>query len=117
DRLIFVEAPRVSATAGTIHALLDEAAPVGNPQAANTAIFYSISNCQQGLVGISLGDFLIKRVVDALATELPRLKAFATLSPIPGFRAWLLTEAARGTLLLPAEARSIQALGAGFDDD
>ena len=64
-------------------------------QAADAAIFYSISNCQQGLVGISLGDFLIKRVVDALATELPRLKSFATLSPLPGFRAWLKAEAER----------------------
>jgi malonyl-CoA decarboxylase len=117
EPLIFVEVALVSGIAGNIHALLDEAAPVGNPQAADTAIFYSISNCQQGLVGISLGDFLIKRVVDALAIELSRLKAFATLSPIPGFRAWLLTEAARGNLLLAAEERAVQALGAGFDDD
>ena len=74
EPLIFVEVALVSGIAGNIHALLDEAAPVGNPQAADTAIFYSISNCQQGLVGISFGDFLIKRVVDALASELPRLK-------------------------------------------
>src|SRR5438132_10408506 len=95
EPLIFVEVALVSGIAGNIHALLDEAAPVGNPQAADTAIFYSISNCQQGLVGISLGDFLIKRVVDALATELPRLKNFATLSPLPNFCAWLKAEAER----------------------
>src|SRR5947209_4906509 len=117
EPLIFVEVALVTGIAGNIHALLDEAAPVGNPQAADSAIFYSISNCQQGLVGISLGDFLIKRVVDALAIELPRLKAFATLSPIPGFRAWLVAETARGGLLLAAETRAVQGLGAGIDDD
>src|SRR5439155_14174141 len=86
--------------------------------AADTAIFYSISNCQRGLVGISFGDFLIKRVVDALTGELPRLKTFATLSPLPGFRAWLAAEAERGDLLLPAEAKAVQALGnaAGIED-
>jgi malonyl-CoA decarboxylase len=114
EPLIFVEVALVSGIAGNIHALLDEGAPIGNPQAADAAIFYSISNCQQGLVGISLGDFLIKRVVDALASELPRLKAFATLSPIPGFRAWLSAEAERGGLLLAAEARAVQSLGADF---
>jgi len=110
EPLIFVEVALVAGIAGNIHALLDEAAPVGNPQAADTAIFYSISNCQQGLVGISLGDFLIKRVVDALAIELPRLKAFATLSPLSGFRAWLAAEAERGRLLPVGEMRAVQAL-------
>ena len=90
EPLIFVEVALVSGIAGNIHALLDEEAPIGNPQTADAAIFYSISNCQNGLVGISFGDFLIKRVVDALTAELPRLKTFATLSPIPGFRAWLI---------------------------
>src|SRR5205823_6321736 len=117
EPLIFVEVALVSGIAGNIHTLLDEAAPVGNPQDADTAIFYSISNCQQGLVGISLGDFLIKRVVDALAAELPRLKAFATLSPIPGFRGWLASEMDGGTLLLPAETRAIEGLGDGFAAD
>ncbi len=117
EPLIFVELALVSGIAGNIHALLDEAAPVGNPQAADAAIFYSISNCQQGLVGISFGDFLIKRVVDALASELPRLKSFATLSPLPGFRAWLTAEAERSGVLLPGEARAVQLLGAGLDED
>ena len=117
EPLIFVEVALVAGIAGNIHALLDEAAPIGNPQAADTAIFYSISNCQTGLVGISFGDFLIKRVVDALAAELPRLKSFATLSPVPAFRAWLKAEAARGKLLLPAEARAIQVLSGDPDDD
>jgi len=117
EPLIFVEVALVAGIAGDIHLLLDEAAPVGNPQAADTAIFYSISNCQPGLVGISFGDFLIKRVVDALASELPRLKAFATLSPLPGFRAWLKTEVERGGLLLPAEAKAVQQLSADAAGD
>lgn len=115
EPLIFVEVALVSGIAGNIDTLLDEAAPIGNPQAADTAIFYSISNCQRGLVGISFGDFLIKRVVDALAAELPRLKTFATLSPLPGFRAWLAAEAERGTLLLPSEARAVDAVCVGMD--
>ena len=117
EPLIFVEVALVGGVAGNIQALLDEGAPVGDPQAADSAIFYSISNCQRGLVGISFGDFLIKRVVDALAVELPRLKTFATLSPIPGLRAWLAGEAAQGRLaLLPAEARALQAVGDSSDE-
>jgi malonyl-CoA decarboxylase len=117
EPLIFVEVALVSGIAGNIHALLDEAAPIGNPQAADAAIFYSISNCQQGLVGISFGDFLIKRVVDALTAELPRLKSFATLSPVPALRAWLKAEAARDKLLLANEARAIQVLSGDPDGD
>src|SRR3954453_3918672 len=115
EPLIFVEVALVSGIAGNIHALLDEEAPIGNPQTADAAIFYSISNCQNGLVGISFGNFLIKRVVDALTAELPRLKTFATLSPIPGFRAWLSAEAERAEaerdgVLLANEARAVRAL-------
>jgi malonyl-CoA decarboxylase len=117
EPLIFVEVALVNGIAGNIHSLLDEAAPIGNPQAADSAIFYSISNCQRGLVGISFGDFLIKRVVDALASELPRLKSFATLSPLPGFRAWLTAQAERDDLLLAVEARAVQSLGGGLDED
>ncbi len=60
-----------------------------DPQAADTAIFYSINNAQRGLDGISFGNFLIKRVVDQLTHEFPHMKTFATLSPIPGFVPWL----------------------------
>lgn len=56
---------------------------------ADTAIFYSISDCQAGLKGISFGNFLIKQVVMELQKELPNLQHFATLSPIPGFSRWL----------------------------
>ena len=112
EPLIFVEVALVSGMTGDIHALLDEAAPIGDPHSADSAIFYSISNCQRGLVGISFGDFLIKRVVDALATELPRVKVFATLSPAPGFRAWLERQSRAGSaILLPAERLAIEALG------
>jgi malonyl-CoA decarboxylase len=109
EPLIFVEVALVNGMAGNIHALLDESAPLGDASAADTAIFYSISNCQRGLNGISFGDFLIKRVVDALAAELPRLKVFATLSPVPGFRAWLAREQQRTDWLLPAEAKALAA--------
>ena len=89
EPLIFVEVALVKGLAGSVQALLDEAAPVLDPRHADTAIFYSISNCQQGLAGISFGNFLIKRVVDELSAEFRNLKTFATLSPIPGFRLWL----------------------------
>ena len=92
EPLIFVEVALVTGMSGNVQSLLDEAAPVQDPQTADTAIFYSISNAQKGLAGISFGNFLIKRVVDSLATEFPNLKYFATLSPIPGFRRWLDAE-------------------------
>jgi malonyl-CoA decarboxylase len=119
EPLIFVEVALVKGMADNIQSLLDETAPLGDPNAANTAIFYSISNCQRGLNGISFGDFLIKRVVELLAAELPRLKVFATLSPIPGFRGWLAKERKRPDLLLPAETKALAAVagnGAGEPD-
>ena len=72
--------------AGNVQRLLDARAETRDPKRANTAIFYSISNCQQGLAGISFGNFLIKRVAEQLARDLPNIKDFATLSPIPGLR-------------------------------
>ena len=73
---------------------------------AGTAVFYSISNCQEGLRGISFGNFLIKRVAEALSRDLPNLKTFSTLSPIPGFKRWLGEAVAKGTPhLLKAEDR------------
>ena len=89
EPLIFVEVALVKGLASSVQKLLDEKAPVLDPREADTAIFYSISNCQQGLSGISLGNFLIKRVVEELSAEFRNLKTFATLSPIPGFRRWL----------------------------
>jgi malonyl-CoA decarboxylase len=88
EPLIFVEVALVNGMAANVQALLDEHAPAADPKQADTAIFYSISNCQKGLNGVSFGNFLIKRVVDALNRDFPKLSTFATLSPIPGFAAW-----------------------------
>ncbi len=93
EPLIFVEVALVAGLAASVSALLDretgEAAQHHQADAADTAIFYSISNCQEGLRGISFGNFLIKQVVEDLRAELPALRQFATLSPVPGFRQWL----------------------------
>ncbi|MEQ8356791.1 MAG: malonyl-CoA decarboxylase [Kiloniellaceae bacterium] len=89
EPLAFVEVALVKGMAGSIQALLDETAPKMDPKAADAAIFYSISNTQKGLKQISFGDFLIKRVVQTLSREFPKIKIFSTLSPIPGFRRWL----------------------------
>ena len=89
DPLIFVEVALVDEMAGCITPLLDESADAADLNKATTAIFYSISNTQGGLRGVSFGDSLIKRVVETLKAEFPQLKTFATLSPIPGFRGWL----------------------------
>jgi malonyl-CoA decarboxylase len=94
DPLIFVEVALMHAMADSITPLLDESADAADLNKATTAIFYSISNTQVGLRGVSFGDSLIKRVVETLKVEFPRLKVFATLSPIPGFRAWLGKNAA-----------------------
>jgi malonyl-CoA decarboxylase len=89
EPLIFVEVALVQGLADSVQTLLDPEAPLIDARAADTAIFYSISNCQRGLAGISFGNFLIKRVVELLSAELPGIKTFATLSPVPGFRRWL----------------------------
>ena len=89
EPLIFVEVALERGMAASVQKLLDEKAPVLDAGQADTAVFYSINNCQRGLDGISFGNFLIKRVVELLAAEFPKLKTFCTLSPMPGFRAWL----------------------------
>jgi malonyl-CoA decarboxylase len=111
EPLIFVEVALTRGISDSVAPLLDESAPLGDPASADTAIFYSISNCQKGLAGISFGNFLIKRVVDSLAAELPRLKTFATLSPSPGFRRWLDEQLAidEDGLLTATERRTIHA--------
>ena len=87
--LIFIEVALLDDMASDIVPLLDESAAAADLQKATTAIFYSISNTQVGLRGVSFGDSLIKRVVETLKDEFPKLKTFATLSPIPGLRSWL----------------------------
>ena len=88
EPLIFVEVALTNQLADNVQALLDEAAPVFDAAKADTAIFYSISNTQDGLRGVSFGNFLLKRVIDDLLRDLPQLKHFATLSPIPGLQRW-----------------------------
>ena len=88
EPLIFVEVALTDGMAASVQPLL-ASGPITDTAKANCAIFYSITNCQEGLRGVSFGNFLIKQVAADLQRELPRLKTFATLSPIPGFRRWL----------------------------
>ncbi len=110
EPLIFVEVALVDGMAGDVRRLLDPRAPTRDPATADTAIFYSISNCQDGLAGVSFGNFLIKRVAAELQAELPNLKIFATLSPMPGFRVWLdkAIAAESDGLLADAERESLR---------
>jgi malonyl-CoA decarboxylase len=99
--LIFVEVALVEGLATSMPPLLSQGAgadaALAQADCADTAIFYSISNCQSGLRGVSFGNFLIKQVVEELETELPQLKRFSTLSPVPGFRRWLGQRLANGS--------------------
>jgi malonyl-CoA decarboxylase len=98
EPLIFVEVALVEGLATAVQPLLlldaDEDAAHARAAGADTAIFYSISNCQDGLRGVSFGNFLIKQVVEELQSEFPRLTRFSTLSPVPGFRRWLAQQGA-----------------------
>jgi len=89
EPLIFVEVALLPDMPGAIEPLIDKASGTTPSSQIKVAAFYSISNCQPGLKGVSLGNFLIKRVADELQRELPQLKTFCTLSPIPGFSRWL----------------------------
>lgn len=104
EPLAFVEVALCVGTARSVQTLLDEEAPAGDPRRADTAVFYSISSPQTGLRGISFGEYLIKRAVDELSHDLPRLHTFATLSPIPGFRLWLDHRMARRPETLEVDA-------------
>ena len=110
EPLIFVQVALVNGMSRFVGELLDDKAPVENPQSADTAIFYSISNTQPGLRGVSLGDFLIKRVVDDLKIRFPNLGTFATLSPITRFRPYVetLLEAEDPAPLEPAQAELLR---------
>lgn len=92
DPLIFVEVALTNELPGAIQSIIAEKRESVDPRQATHAIFYSISNCQDGLRGIPFGNYLIKRVVGLLCEELPHLKTFATLSPVPGFARWLANE-------------------------
>ncbi len=89
EPLIFVEVALVSEIPDAIGPLVDKKSTPSESSKFKAAVFYSISNCEPGLRGVSLGNFLIKRVADQLKAEFPSLKTFVTLSPIPGFVDWI----------------------------
>ncbi|MEO7728814.1 MAG: malonyl-CoA decarboxylase family protein, partial [Burkholderiales bacterium] len=98
EPLIFIEVALTERMITSVVPLLDPASPEADPARADCAMFYSITNCQEGLRGISFGNLLIKQVVNELGREFPRLKTFATLSPVPGFHAWLAGMPGKQTL-------------------
>ncbi|MDX2258121.1 MAG: malonyl-CoA decarboxylase [Hyphomicrobiaceae bacterium] len=120
EPLIFVEVALAHETPQAIRPVLDAARrsqPIAEP---TTAVFYSISNCQDGLKGISFGNFLIKQVVEELARELPSLKTFVTLSPVPSFARWLdrLRADDPDQVLTPADHEALKGLrNPGWADD
>ena len=116
EPLIFVEVALTSGIPAEIAPLLAADREPLSAEAATTAVFYSISNAQRGLAGVSFGNFLIKQVVEDLRRELPRLKTFVTLSPAPGFAAWLNRELSLGdSTLIDDETRRSLALPEGTD--
>ena len=119
DPIIFVQVALTDDLASAVGPLLEQERAVGRAEEANTAVFYSISNCHDGLRGISFGNFLIKQVVEELRRDLENIKDFVTLSPIPEFRSWLSTVTAES---LPEERRDDlnvvrEALGASETPD
>jgi len=122
EPLIFVEVALLPEMPAAIAPLIDPASPARAPREFKVATFYSISNCEPGLKGVSLGNFLIKRVAEHLQRELPQLRTFCTLSPIPGFAAWLARDdaqpPARWAPRVSAARETLAAAGAlakGFD--
>ncbi|QIL79065.1 malonyl-CoA decarboxylase [Diaphorobacter sp. HDW4A] len=115
EPLIFVEVALVTDMSPSITPLLDESAEAADLSKATTAIFYSISNTQTGLRGVSFGDSLIKHVVETLTAEFPKLKRFATLSPIPGFRSWLNKNCAQQLDLLDEKRLADLGRAVGFE--
>lgn len=93
EPIIFIEGALTRGLTDKVQTLLDPDSPVLDAASAEWAIFYSITNCQAGLRGVPFGSFLIKQVVEDLSKEFPRIKKFATISPVPGFRKWLSDKA------------------------
>ena len=114
EPLIFVEVALTKDIPGAIAPVLDQAREHLEPGKATTAVFYSISNCQRGLGGVSFGNFLIKQVVEEISREIPSLTTFVTLSPVPAFRAWLEAErkAEASPALSAADRETLAALDA-----
>ncbi len=114
EPLIFVEVALTRDIPGAIAPILSPQRDAVEPDKMRTAAFYSISNCQRGLAGVSFGNFLIKQVVEEISRELPRLSTFVTLSPVPGFAAWLKRE--RAEPASPALSVSDRAALAALDE-
>ena len=108
EPVIFIEVALTRGVSTRVQPLLELNSEVADPASADCAIFYSITNCQEGLRGVSFGNLLIKQVAEDLGREFPRLKTFATLSPVPGFRQWLVEKSvecpALGQLLARIDA-------------
>ena len=100
EPLIFVEVALVPEISAAVGPLVNKKSETVDPSQFKAAIFYSISNCEPGLKGVSLGNFLIKRVATYLKAEFPSLKTFVTLSPIPGFMDWVIAGAPLGEPVL-----------------
>ncbi len=109
EPLIFVEVALTRGIPGSVQGLLAEDRAALDPAQADTAVFYSISNCQDGLAGISFGNSLIKQVAADLSMELPGLKTFVTLSPIPGLSAWMAQAGVEDTAADDARLRGLAA--------
>ena len=111
EPLIFVEVAFTDGIPRAIAPILGKDGMTLAPDRANTAVFYSISNCQRGLGGVSFGSFLIKQVVEEVSREFPRLQSFVTLSPVPGFASWLKRErASNNPILLPEDLAALKDL-------
>jgi malonyl-CoA decarboxylase len=112
EPLIFVEVALTREIPPAIAPILEVKREPLDPERATTAVFYSISNCQRGLAGVTFGSFLIKQVVAEICREMPRLATFVTLSPAPNFAGWL---ARQRTEPSPALAEADRAALAGLD--
>ena len=110
EPLIFVEVALTREIPDAIAPILSDRREVVEPGRATTAVFYSITNCQRGLAGVTFGHFLIKQVVEEVCRELPRISNFVTLSPAPNFAAWLQRERANEASIA-LDARDREALG------
>jgi malonyl-CoA decarboxylase len=113
EPLIFVEVALTREISPGIAPILELKREPLDPERATTAVFYSISNCQRGLSGVTFGSFLIKQVVAEVSREMPRLSTFVTLSPVPNFAGWLARQLGAGSVLAEADRTALAGLEAG----
>ena len=107
EPIIFVQVALAQGLISSIADVIGEDVVQRAEDKADTAIFYSISNCQQGLLGIAFGDLLIKQVAELISADLPQVKTFATLSPVPGFNLWLRRMLDENDALIEDKVRDI----------